>query len=84
VRSEDIYNAWKEQKSRIEVSQGFSRAVMDRIYQYEQGKSRGLLRGYQLVELISARRLAKGAVVTTGAVVGFVRIMFVVYAFLAC
>ena len=84
MKSEDIYNAWKEQKSRIEVGQGFSQAVMNQIYHYEQSKRRSLLRGYQLVELISARRLAKAAVVTTGAVAGFVRIMFVVYTFLGC
>jgi hypothetical protein len=84
VRSEDIYNAWKEQKSRIEVSQGFSRAVMDRIYQYEQGKSRALLKRYQLIELISAHPFVKAAVITAGAAAGLVRIMFLAYAFLGC
>jgi hypothetical protein len=84
VNGEEIYNAWKEQKNQIELSQDFSRAVMDRVYQYEQGKGRTLLKPYQLIELISAHPFVKAAVVTAGAAAGLARIMFLAYAFLGC
>ncbi len=84
MKSEEIYNAWKERKSQIEVRENFADELMNQIYRYEQKKSKPLLDGLRLIELISAYRFAKAAVVTAGAVAGFVRIMFVVYAFLGC
>jgi hypothetical protein len=84
MKTEEIYNTWKEQKSQIEVGKGFSGKVMSRIYQYEREKRKTLFDGHRLIELISTRPLGKAAVVAAGAVIGFVRITFVVYAFLGC
>ena len=84
MNPEEIYNTWKEQKSQIEVSKGFSSKVMSQIYQYEREKRKPLIDGHRLIELISTRPLGKVAVVAAGAVIGLVRITFVIYAFLAC
>ena len=84
MKSEKIYNAWKERKSQIDIRENFADELMNRIYQYESEKRKPLFDGHRLIELISAHRFVKAAVVTTGAVTGLVRIMFVVYAFLAC
>jgi len=84
MKTDEIYNAWKEQKRQIEVGKGFSSKVMSRIYQYEREKRKTLFDGHRLIELISTRPLGKAAVVAAGAVIGFVRITFVIYAFLGC
>jgi len=84
MKSEEIYNAWKERKSQIDIRENFADELMNQIYQYEREKRQPLFDGHRLIELISAHRFVKAAVVTAGAVTGFVRIMFVVYAFLAC
>ncbi len=84
MKSEEIYNAWKERKSQIDIRENFSDELMNRIYRYEQKKRKPLFDVHRLIELISAHRFVKAGVVTAGAVTGLVRIMFVVYAFLAC
>ena len=84
MKSEEIYNAWKERKSQIDIRVNFADEVMNQIYRYEQKKRKPLFDGHRVIELISAHRFAKAGVVTAGAVAGLVRIMFVVYAFLAC
>jgi hypothetical protein len=84
MKSEEIYKAWKERKSQIDIRENFSDELMNRIYRYEQKKRKPLFDAHRVIELISAHRFVKAGVVTAGAVTGFVRIMFVVYAFLAC
>ena len=84
MKSEEIYNAWKERKSQIDIRENFADELMKRIYQYESEERKPVFDGHRLIELISAHRFVKAGVVTAGAVTGFVRIMFVVYAFLAC
>jgi hypothetical protein len=84
MKSEKIYNAWKESKSHIDIQENFKGEVMNRIYRYERDKRKSLFDVQRLIELISEHQLAKAAVVTAGAGVGFVRIFLVVYTFLAC
>lgn len=82
MKTEEIYNTWKEQKSQIEVGKGFSGKVMSQIYQYEHGKRMPLIDMDRVAELISAHPLAKAGLVAAGAVAGFVRVAFVVCVFL--
>ena len=84
MKSEEIYDAWKEHKSQIDLRENFADEVMNRIYRYESDKRRSLFDVQRLIELISEHQLVKVAVVTAGAAAGLVRIMLVVYAFLAC
>ena len=82
MKADEIYNAWKEQKSQIDVDKDFSGKIIKRIHQYERQKRTLLFDGHRLIELISTRPLGKVAVVAAGVVIGFVRITFVIYAFL--
>ncbi len=84
MKSEEIYDAWKERKSQIDLPEKFADEVMNQIYQYERGKGRPLFDVQRLIELISAHRFVKAGVVTAGVVTGLVRIIFVVYPILAC
>jgi hypothetical protein len=84
MKTEEIYDAWKEQKNQMDVDKNFSDKVINRIYQYEQEKRKTLFDGRRLIELISTRPLGKAAVIIAGALIGFVRISFVVYAFWGC
>lgn len=84
MKTEEIYNAWKEQKNQMDMDNGFSDKVMNRIYQYEREKREPLFDGHRLIELISTRPLGKAAAIAAGAVIGLLRITFVIYAFLGC
>jgi hypothetical protein len=74
MKNEEIYNAWTARNRRIEVGQAFSDRLMIRIYQCEREKRRWPLSAQQLVGLISARPLAKAALLGTGALIGLIRI----------
>jgi hypothetical protein len=74
MKSEEIYNAWAEQRGRIEVDRQFSQEVMTQIYQRERQKRRWPFEIQRLVELISARPWTKVALLGTGAVIGLIRI----------
>ncbi len=78
MKTEEIYNIWKERKSQIEVGKGFSDKVMNQICQYEQNKRKSLFDVQSLIELMSAHTLAKAGLILTGGVVGFIRLVFVV------
>ncbi|MHC4424573.1 MAG: hypothetical protein ACYSYV_00590 [Planctomycetota bacterium] len=84
MNSDEIYSAWKERKSQIDVRENFADEVMNQICQYEREKRKPLFDEHRLIELISAHRSAKAGVVIAGAAAGLVRIMFVVYVFLWC
>ncbi|MHC4624202.1 MAG: hypothetical protein ACYS4W_09905 [Planctomycetota bacterium] len=74
MKAEEIYRDWQAQKRETEVSPVFSDRVMSRIGRYEQEKRRWPFDVQQLVELISARPLAKVVLLGTGAVIGLIRI----------
>ena len=84
MNSDEIYSAWKERKSQIDVRENFADEVMNQIRQYKREKREPLFDGHRLIELISAHWSAKAGVVIIGAAAGLVRIMFVVYVFLWC
>jgi len=83
MKSEEIYNTWKERKSQVEVSSAFSGRVMNQIYQYEQAKRRPLFDIQRLVDIISAHTLAKAGLVAAGAAVGLVRLIFMILVILS-
>ncbi|HUW17827.1 MAG TPA: hypothetical protein VMW16_00825 [Sedimentisphaerales bacterium] len=79
MKSEEIYHAWKEQKSRVEVGADFCDSVMDQIYRYEGGKKMSLFKSYRLIEVVSAYPVAKAAVIAAGALIGLGRVAFMVH-----
>ena len=84
MKNEKHYNAWIENKRQIDVRDNFTDEVMSQIYQFERDKRKPLFDTQRLIELISAHQFVKAGLVTAGAVTGLVRIIFVVYTFLAC
>jgi len=78
MKTEEIYNTWKEQKSQIEVGKGFSDKVMNQICRYEQNKRKSLFDMQSLIEFMSAHTLVRAGLILTGGVVGFIRVVFVV------
>jgi hypothetical protein len=84
MKSERIYNAWKEQKSRIEVGSDFSQKVMSRIYRYEQEKPASLFDVNALIEWILSRPFAKAGLVAAATAGGVIRVAFVLCTFLQC
>ena len=84
MKRNEIYQAWKKQRTQVEISKSFGDDIMNRIRQYKRERRKPLVDVYGLIELISAHPLAKAGAVTAGAVIGLVRITFVVYAFLWC
>ena len=82
MKNQELYGAWKKNDREVEISETFAGRVMNEIYAYEQRQSRVLLYIQRLVELAAGRPLVKTALVAAGALVGIVRIAFVVCLFL--
>jgi hypothetical protein len=79
MKSEKFYDDWKKQRSQIGVGQNFTEKVMNQVYQYEQKKRKPLFDVQRLVEFISAHPLAKAGLITSGTVVGFIRVVFIIH-----
>ena len=79
MKNEEIYNAWKEQKSQVDIDQNFQDNVMNQIYTYEQAKGKPLFDVQWFVELISTSLLGKAAVLTTAFFGGVIRVAVMLY-----
>ena len=84
MKSEEIYNIWKEKKSEIDIAGNFASEVIQQVRQYEQGKRECFVDIERFVEIISAHPLAKAATVAAGMLVGMVRVGFMLYTALGC
>ena len=84
MKRQEVYNAWKEKKRQVDISEDFTDETMNQIHQYEQRKRKPLFDIQWFVELVSAHPLAKAGMIAAGAVAGFIRLVFVVYAVLGC
>ncbi len=82
MKSQEVYDAWKERKHQIDIQGNFADEVMNQVYQYEHAKRKPLFDIQRFVEFISGHPLAKAGVIAAGAVTGFVRIVFIVCTFL--
>jgi hypothetical protein len=78
MKTEEIYNAWKEKKRQVDVRENFTDNVMTQICQYEQNKRKSLFDVQSLIELMSAHTLAKAGLILTGGVVGFIRVILMI------
>jgi hypothetical protein len=78
MKSQDIYNAWKQQKSHIEITDSFEDNLMKRIHQYEQNKPKPIFDFQPLIDFISARPLAQAALIIAAAITGLARVAFMV------
>jgi len=82
MKRQEVYNAWKEPKSKIEVGENFTQQVMNQICLYEQTKKHPLLNMQRFMDLVYAHPLAKAGIVTAGIIAGFIRMTLTVCVFL--
>ncbi len=78
MKNEELYKAWKENKSRIDISEDFSEKIMHRVNIYEENRRKPLFDINRLIEIISENTLAKAAMIAAGAIVGFVRVAIMI------
>ena len=79
MKSEELYNDWKKQRSQVEVGDGFAVKVMKQVYQYEQRRKSSLFDIQWLVETITAHPLVQAAMIAVGAIVGFIRLAIMLH-----
>ncbi len=84
MKSNDVYDAWKQQAKQVDISDGFSDTVMNRVHGLESRKTRPWLDLEAILDHITARPFAKFALVAAGAVAGFLRVFLAAYALLSC
>jgi hypothetical protein len=75
-----LYGQWIEKKSQVEVKESFPDKVMNQIYQYEQRPKWFDMQ--RLIEIISAHTVLKDSMVVIGAIIGFIRILYMIMMFL--
>jgi hypothetical protein len=83
MKSDEVYESWRQEKRQIEVSRNFTDRVMDEIFQLEQNRNIIQLKMNKLIELISFHPLAKTGLVAVGAVIGIVRVIIMILAILS-
>ncbi|GAI49652.1 unnamed protein product [marine sediment metagenome] len=82
MKSEEIINGWKDERSQIEVGQNFTEKVMSQVYLYEQKKKKLSFDMQRFVAVICGHPLVKAGMVAAGIIAGFIRMAFTVYVFL--
>ena len=82
MKSEKIYQAWKDEKQHIEVKRDFTESVMGNVYQHQQKKRKPLFELQRFVELVSAYPLAKAGIIAIGTITGLVRVAFMIHVLL--
>lgn len=83
MNSDEIMNLWKERKSQVETSRGFTDKAMNRLHTRESHRRRPAFDIYRLVEIISSSPSATAAVMALGAAVGIARASIAVLSFFA-
>jgi len=78
MKRQEAYNAWKDKKHQIDISESFADDVMKQIYQYEQKKKMPLFDIERLVEFISVHPLLKTGFIAAGAITGIVRLIVLI------
>ena len=78
MKSEQVYDDWKRQRSQAEVGHDFTEKVMKQVYQYEQRRKSSLFDIQWLLEAISAHPFVKAGLVVIGAFAGLVRVAFII------
>ncbi len=79
MKSEQLYDNWKKQRSQVEVGHDFTEKVMKQVYQYEQRIKSSLFDIQWLVQAITAHPLAQAAMIAVGAIVGSIRLAIMLH-----
>ena len=76
-----LYELWIEKKNQVEINKSFPDKVMGRVYEYERRP-----RWFdipRLIEFVSAHTIIKDGLVVIGALIGFIRVMYMILIILA-
>ena len=76
-----LYELWTEKKRDVETNKSFPDKVMNRIYQYQQRPRWFDIQ--RLIEIISAHTIIKNGLVAIGALIGFIRVIYMILIILA-
>ena len=83
MKDHEVYESWRHQKRKIDVSQSFTDQAMNQVYQWEQSRNIYPLKMERLIELISFHPMAKFGLIAAGAATGIVRLIIMVQAILS-
>ena len=79
MKSEELYEAWKETRRKVVPSENFIDNVVNQAYQYEHDEKEKTSRIMKLlVDFVSAHPFAQAALIAIGAMSGFMRIVVIV------
>jgi hypothetical protein len=84
MKNKDIYEIWKTDKKKVDITSDFSVRVMNKIYKYEKQENQGFFAIYRLIDAVFANPFAKVGMIAAGATAGVLRIVFLLYALLWC
>lgn len=84
MKTEEILKLWKDGKLQTETERDFPDKVMSRIYKYEEQSRKPLFDISWLVEIVTSNPLAKAAMIMTAAMVGVLRVAFLLGTLLWC
>ena len=76
MKSEELYEAWKETRRKVVPSEDFINKVVNQAYKYEQEKKKTSHIMKRLIDFVSAHTFAQAALIAMGVMSGFTR-MFV-------
>lgn len=82
MKSQEIYNGWKEQKSQIKISDDFEDKLMKKVYSYEQQKNELLFNRDKLILFLCRNSFAKVGLCFIGTILGLVRVMLIISSYL--
>ena len=77
MKSEELYEEWKETRRKVVPSENFINKVVNQAYEYEQEKKKTPRTMKRLIDFVSAHPFAQAALIAMGVMSGFMR-MFVV------
>ena len=78
MKSEELYEAWKETKRKVISSESFENNVMNQIYKHERERKETPFGTKRLIDFVSAHSFAQAALVAIGFMAGFMRMVFII------
>lgn len=82
MNRQNIYDQWKQKKADVPTDTDLADKVMHAIDLYEEKKKLPLIDFDRLAEKFAALKFAKPALIASGAVVGLIRGLIILYALL--
>jgi hypothetical protein len=77
MKSQDIYNAWKENNRQIDIAKDFTDSVMDQIHRHRKYRMISLLDLQRFIEVFFHNPITQAVLLTAGAIAGLARIALV-------